>query len=67
MAMEPQQGSPMSKMDGTRLPSAPWPFWTCISTSGKVKIMMKNVASKSIPIWPSNKVTSLYATKTNDS
>ena len=24
--MEPQQASPMSKMDGTRLPSTPWPF-----------------------------------------
>ena len=22
-----------------------WPFWTCIFTSGKVKVMMKNVAS----------------------
>ena len=28
MAMETQQASPMSKMDGTRLPSTPWPFWT---------------------------------------
>ena len=35
MAMEPQQASPMSDMDGARLPSTPWPFWTCISTSGK--------------------------------
>jgi hypothetical protein len=35
MAMEPKQASPMSKMDGTRLPSTPWPFWTCIFTSGK--------------------------------
>ena len=35
MAMEPQQASPMSKMDETRLPSTLWPFWTCISTSGK--------------------------------
>ena len=26
MAMEPQQASPMSKMDGTTLPSTPWPF-----------------------------------------
>ena len=30
--MEPHQASPMSKMDGT-LPSTPWPFWTCLSTS----------------------------------
>ena len=36
MAVEPKQPSPMSKMDGSRLPSTPWPFWTCISTSGKV-------------------------------
>ena len=35
MAMEPQQAIPIPKMDGTRLPSTPWPFWTCISTSGK--------------------------------
>ena len=35
MIMEPQKGRAMSKMDGTRLPSTPWPFWTCISTSGK--------------------------------
>jgi len=44
MAMEPQQAISMSEMDGTRLaklPSTPLPFWTCISTSGKVKIMMK--------------------------
>ena len=34
MAMEPQQASLMSKIDRTRLPSTPWPFWTCISTSG---------------------------------
>ena len=27
MAMEPQQASPMSKMDGTMMPSTPWPFW----------------------------------------
>ena len=33
MTMEPQQASPMSKMDGTKLPSTPWPFWTCIFTS----------------------------------
>ena len=26
MAMKPQQASPMSKMDGTRLPGTPWPF-----------------------------------------
>ena len=26
MAMEPQQASPMSKMDGTRLPSTPCHF-----------------------------------------
>ena len=45
MAMEPQQGSPMSKMDGTRLPSTPWPFWN--TTSCRVKMMMKNIASKS--------------------
>ena len=37
MAMKPQQASPMYKMDGTRLPSTPLPFWTCISTSGKKK------------------------------
>ena len=37
MAMEPQQASPMSKMDGNRLPSTPWLFWTCISISGKEK------------------------------
>ena len=35
MDIEPQQASPMSKMDGTELSSNPWPFWTCISTSGK--------------------------------
>ena len=35
MAMEPQQASLMSKMDGTMLPSTHWTFWTCISTSGK--------------------------------
>ena len=40
MAMEPQQASVMSK-NGTRLTSTHWPFWSCISTSGK------NVASKS--------------------
>ena len=34
MAMEPQQASAMSKMDGTRLLNTPWPFWTCISTPG---------------------------------
>ena len=34
MTMEPQQASPMSKIDETRLPSTPWPFWTCISTHG---------------------------------
>ena len=33
--MEPQQASLMSKIDGTRLPSTPLPFWTCISTSDK--------------------------------
>ena len=27
MAMEPKQASPMSKMDGARLPSTPLPFW----------------------------------------
>ena len=43
--MEPQQASPMSKMDGTRLPSTPWPFWTFIFTSGKVKMMMKDIDS----------------------
>ena len=32
MVMEPQQASPMSKINGARLPSTPW---TCISTSGK--------------------------------
>ena len=48
MAMKPQQVSPVSNMEGTRLPSTPLLFWTCISTSGiKVKMMMKNVASKS--------------------
>ena len=30
MAREPQQASPMSKMNETKLPSTPWPFWTCI-------------------------------------
>ena len=35
MATVPQQASPMTKMDDSRLPSTPWPFWTCISTSGK--------------------------------
>ena len=25
----------MSQMHGTSLPSTPWPFWTCIFTSGK--------------------------------
>ena len=35
MAKESEQTSPMSKMDGTRLPSTPWPFWTSMSTSGK--------------------------------
>ena len=35
-------------MDGTRLPSTPWPFWTCLSIYFRlVKMMMKNVASKS--------------------
>ena len=47
MAMEPQQAGSMSKMDGTRLLSTPWPFWTCISTSSIAKMMMKNIASKS--------------------
>ena len=37
MAMEPQQASPMSKMDGTMLLSTPWPFWTHISTIAKQK------------------------------
>ena len=27
LAMEPQRASPMPKMDETRLPSTPWPFW----------------------------------------
>ena len=27
MAREPQQASPMSKMNETKLPSTPWPFW----------------------------------------
>ena len=45
--MEPQKASPISKMDGIRLQSTLLPFWTCISTSGIVKMMMKNVASKS--------------------
>ena len=31
MTKEPQQSSPMSKMDRYGLPSTPWPFWTCIS------------------------------------
>ena len=44
--MEPQQAGSMSKMDRTRLPGTSWPFWTCISTSGIVKMMMKNVASR---------------------
>ena len=35
MAKDSQQASPMSKMDGTRLPSTPWPFWTYICTSSK--------------------------------
>ena len=49
MAMEPYQASLMSKMDRTRLPSTPWTFWICISTSGtELKMMMKNVASKVI-------------------
>ena len=47
MTMEPQKASPISKMDGIRLQSTLLPFWTCISTSGIVKMMMKNVASKS--------------------
>ena len=28
MAVDPQMASPMSKMDGTRLPSTFLPFWT---------------------------------------
>ena len=36
-AMEPKQANPMSKMYGARLPSIPWSFWTCISTSEKKK------------------------------
>ena len=27
MTMEPMQASPMPKIDRTRLPSMPWPFW----------------------------------------
>ena len=39
--------SPMSKMDGTRLPSTPWPFLDLYIYFRQVKMMMKNIASKS--------------------
>ena len=35
MDIESQKASPMYEMDGTRLPSDPWPFWTCVNTSSK--------------------------------
>ena len=38
--MEPQQASPMSKINGTRLPSI---SCTCISTSGKKKLLLLKV------------------------
>jgi len=41
--MKPMQASLMPKMYGTRLPSTPWPFWTCIG----IQMTMKNIASKS--------------------
>ena len=46
MAMDPQQTSPMSEMDGPRLPSTPWQFWTCINIYFRL-VKMKNIASKS--------------------
>ena len=46
MVMEPQQASPMSKINGARLPSTPWSFWTCISTSGNL-CLIKNCSKRS--------------------
>jgi hypothetical protein len=42
MTIETQQASLKSKMDKTRLKSTHWSFWTCVSTSGIVKMMMNS-------------------------
>ena len=42
MTMETQQASLKSKIDKTRLASTHWSFWTCVSTSGIVKMMMNS-------------------------
>ena len=47
MAMNPQQASLMSKMDGTRLPSTFWSFWT----SGKKKWWWRTLLLKVIWLY----------------